>query len=324
MKPKTLLVGGLALFLGFTFLPIGINNGDVIDGYYATTSYASAVSRSQSAMVAPYVVTGKMTEEDSSGIKQVVDTMASGDKISDYLFLLTPRSDPYNFDLATPATTREAHSLTELRSSSSGWHGGCDVVTVEKTGDKVVWNCALFSGTVVRCAYETGSGARGRQVTVESDACPGLFFRYCHMAPGQSGNYDSYSKNETASSTTAGGSLLVKVGDHVDKGEPLGIMGNTGASKGTHAHFDLFIDIDMNTRELRPYTGSTNWYTNWRTSVTELFENNKSFKGLNWYLYPGSLKKPGTPVALDDIAILQKMGDMGNGDPSFAEGDAGN
>lgn len=318
MKPKTLLVGGLALFLGFTFLPIGINNGDVIDGYYATTSYASAVSRSQSAMVAPYITSGEVDEENSPAIKQVVESMGSGDGLADSIFLLTPVGDPYNFSAGIWSDIRQTCNLTKLRPGTwSGWHGGVDLGTKTAAGSTyVVWNCALFSGTVVDAQNES---SRGRQVTIESDDCPGLFIRYCHMAPGRGGNYDSYIQNNTASTTSAGGSTLVKVGDHVAKGDPVGVMGNTGSSGGTHLHFDIFVDIDLSTHELKTWASGVSKTTNWRTSITDLYANGKSFKGLKWYLYPGA-NKPGTPLTLDDIELLIKMGDVFDDEPSDEEG----
>ncbi len=82
---------------------------------------------------------------------------------------------------------------------------------------------AVQSGTVVLSkadrsgGYAGGYGMNGEIIFIEHPG--GYYSEYAHMAPG---------------------SRLVNVGDHVEKGQPIGGMGRTGAATGVHLHFGMW------------------------------------------------------------------------------------
>ena len=99
-------------------------------------------------------------------------------------------------------------------------HNGIDLVGAGYTLDYVV---AHSDGTVVGVVsninYNTSKSGRriyGNYVKIKHDN--GMFTFYAHLKYG---------------------SVAVKVGDRVSKGQVLGFMGNTGYSFGAHLHFEV-------------------------------------------------------------------------------------
>jgi murein DD-endopeptidase MepM/ murein hydrolase activator NlpD len=73
---------------------------------------------------------------------------------------------------------------------------------------------AAAAGVVVRAGW---NGAHGRQVEVRHAG--GLVTRYSHLS-----------------------AVLVEPGARVDRGDPVGLAGSSGAATGTHLHFELWRD----------------------------------------------------------------------------------
>ena len=99
-------------------------------------------------------------------------------------------------------------------------HNGIDLVGAGYTLDYVV---AHSDGTVVgvvsncnRNTSKTGERIYGNYVKIKHEN--GMFTFYAHLKYG---------------------SVAVKVGDRVSKGQVLGFMGNTGYSFGAHLHFEV-------------------------------------------------------------------------------------
>jgi murein DD-endopeptidase MepM/ murein hydrolase activator NlpD len=88
-------------------------------------------------------------------------------------------------------------------------HAGIDLATAEGTPYR-----AIHGGTVTAAGY---NGGYGYSVTVKTD--DGIEMIYAHSRR-----------------------LLVKTGDVVKPGQPLGEVGNTGASYGTHLHIETHVD----------------------------------------------------------------------------------
>ncbi len=118
--------------------------------------------------------------------------------------------------------TRGAYAISSYygyRSASIsgwGWHGGIDIVRSGggTSGTPVV---AAASGTV-EVAY---SGYSGYGHTVVINHGNGIKTRYAHMYPG---------------------SICVRVGQKVSKGQQIGRIGSTGNSTGPHLHFEVIVN----------------------------------------------------------------------------------
>lgn len=95
-------------------------------------------------------------------------------------------------------------------------HNGIDVVgTDDKTVRSVAGGTVGFAGTVSKSA---GGLTWQWGYYVRIDGNDGRKYYYCHMKAG---------------------SLLVRAGQKVQAGTPLGTMGNTGYSFGEHTHFEV-------------------------------------------------------------------------------------
>jgi murein DD-endopeptidase MepM/ murein hydrolase activator NlpD len=94
-------------------------------------------------------------------------------------------------------------------SGKMAWHAGVDFAG--KDGSEVV---SVASGVVTHAGKRSGYGQM-----VEVNHGGGYVTRYGHHA-----------------------SLLVKVGDIVKKGQPIGTMGSSGRSTGPHVHFEVLKD----------------------------------------------------------------------------------
>ena len=119
--------------------------------------------------------------------------------------------------------SKGAHAITldyGYTYSDGSFHKGVDLVTGKNTEDYVV---AIEDGTVVSCENSikgtnknTGTLGMGNYVILQHSN--GWRTRYQHMKYG---------------------SVAVKKGQTVKKGQMLGIIGNTGYSSGRHLHFDI-------------------------------------------------------------------------------------
>lgn len=119
-------------------------------------------------------------------------------------------------------------------------HNGIDIAAGVNGSAKIV---AAASGTVVK-ASDSGDGYGNCVIIQHSD---GYYTLYGHMATG---------------------SLTVKVGDTVNKGQQIGTMGSTGNSTGNHLHF-----------EVEKFDGEfsmSKYYTNERLDPVEFFNDDCS------------------------------------------------
>ena len=99
----------------------------------------------------------------------------------------------------------------------SGFHSGIDIVKYKSQLDYIV---AHSDGTVITAVdgldNMPGSNSAGNQVKI--DHGDGWYTWYVHMKKG---------------------SVTVKKGDRVKRGQVIGYMGNSGDSSGAHLHFGV-------------------------------------------------------------------------------------
>lgn len=99
----------------------------------------------------------------------------------------------------------------------SGFHGGLDMVSSKYGTDYIVaFDDGVVTATRNTIAGYTESQSSGNYVYI--DHGNGWSTRYLHMKKG---------------------TVCVKVGDKVTKGQVLGYMGSTGFSTGNHLHFEI-------------------------------------------------------------------------------------
>ena len=94
-----------------------------------------------------------------------------------------------------------------FREFDNKFHKGLDL----GTGSEIIPTYAAESGTVIFAGY---SGSAGNLITI--DHGNGLVTKYMHHSE-----------------------IYVKVGDHVEKGQQIGLSGTTGRSTGNHLHFQV-------------------------------------------------------------------------------------
>ena len=119
------------------------------------------------------------------------------------------------------------------------FHTGIDIHT---SGDQVIY--AAFSGTVTKAANSCGHVNYGKQCEHNNDygnsvrikGDDGLIAIYGHLKQN---------------------SILVKEGDYVEKGQPIGTMGSSGWSTGKHLHFEVR-DKNNKTINVTPANSTTN------------------------------------------------------------------
>lgn len=266
---KHAIIGLLIFTLVFLFLPTGQDGNAVVDNFQATTSYATSFKTTSAQLVSPYVVTGELGP-DSDMAKSVQTAMASA-QLAEYILEVVPYSDVYSPGEMRPVAPPSSE-FGKWRSWTTppAYHAGSDFSCSPSAGaGNGVWFHALFSGNVVLSYYHS---SWGRMVVIESDTMPGLYIRYCHMGPGNASLYggkcnkpykyengekptsggsrpsdweksQGYTAYNSESATWAGGSVQLKVGDHVNVGDRIGMVGTTGSSTGNHAHIELGVYI---------------------------------------------------------------------------------
>lgn len=106
---------------------------------------------------------------------------------------------------------------------NGSFHKGIDLVAASTAGKGADYIIAFADGTVTSykntfsgTTKDTGTAGMGNYVII--DHGNGFKTRYMHMLKG---------------------SVKVKTGDKVKKGQVIGYMGNTGNSTGRHLHFDI-------------------------------------------------------------------------------------
>ncbi len=126
------------------------------------------------------------------------------------------------FKLTSPRGYRNISGKTE-------YHGGLDLVALE---DKNIY--AIADGTVDAVPYENnGFGYYVRQKMPD-----GRRIYYGHMKKG---------------------SVAVKAGQKIKKGDLLGVMGSTGASTGAHTHLEIRVPgTSKESLDINDFTGIPN------------------------------------------------------------------
>lgn len=134
----------------------------------------------------------------------------------------------YGYGAALPSSGEWGWPATcSSISSPFGWrwgsfHDGTDIAGCGY-GSNIF---AAQSGTVVVSEYDGRYGVNGEYIVI--DHHNGYYSQYNHMCSG---------------------CRAVKVGDYVEKGQPIGGMGQTGAATGVHLHFSIWYGY--------PYRGGT-------------------------------------------------------------------
>lgn len=111
---------------------------------------------------------------------------------------------------------RGYHLLTsdyKTRNKKRPNHSGIDMIGENKTPDFII---AIEKGTVITSKYNISMG-----YYVEIEHENGVVSRYQHMKKG---------------------TIIVKKGEKVSKGQVIGYMGNTGMSTGAHLHLSILIN----------------------------------------------------------------------------------
>jgi murein DD-endopeptidase len=107
---------------------------------------------------------------------------------------------------------------------------------VVKTEDGIPENVPRADGKVITPALLTDKTNAGNMVALEIGK--GQYAFYAHLQPG---------------------SLRVKVGDRVRKGQLLGKVGNSGNSVGPHLHFHVGIGPELNRYDFLPHVYRSYW-----------------------------------------------------------------
>ena len=119
-------------------------------------------------------------------------------------------------EVRNPVLKRGYHYLTsdfKTRNENRKTHNGMDFIGKNKSIDEVI---AIEEGVVVVCGYDKGGA--GYWLSIETN---GIQARYFHLKKG---------------------SILVKKGELVKKGQVLATMGDTGNANGIHLHFAIYKD----------------------------------------------------------------------------------
>lgn len=189
-----------------------------------------------------------------------------------------------NFRVTSPRGER-------ILNGEKDFHKGIDLVGME---DTTVY--AVSSGTV-RTAYQANGAGNYVVVTMED----GRRIFYMHLA-----------------------SFLVKNGAKIKKGEPIGIMGNTGNSYGSHTHLEIRPEGSTSASlDINEFTGIPNikgvYYYNPNTETEENGFTSESFDRLISEYFDRLRCKEPSEWSADARAYVESHGLFeGDGSGNFA------
>lgn len=138
-------------------------------------------------------------------------------------------------DVKCPVLKNGVHYLTSdyaSRNKSRSTHSGMDMIGKRQACDYII---AIADGKVVTSEYNQYFG-----YYVRIQHKNGMYSVYYHMQKG---------------------SVKVKVGDSVTKGQVIGYMGSTGYSTGAHLHFGVYTNITTHVDPLPYLKGEKNFET---------------------------------------------------------------
>lgn len=187
-----------------------------------------------------------------------------------------------------PVLKQGVHYLTsdyKTRNKKRPTHGGMDMIGKDYACDYII---AIDGGKVVTSKYSTSAGY---YVEIKHDN--GAISRYLHMKKG---------------------SLTVKKGDTVAKGQTLGYMGNTGNSSGAHLHFG--VKVNGNNVDPKPYLMGEKTFEAKKVDVIyQVYDNKKkkwlgeiiNFNNIDGNGYAGVFNSPigGLRVKLSDNTTIR-------------------
>lgn len=193
-------------------------------------------------------------------------------------------------DVKCPVLKQGVHYLTSdygyrtLKGKKS-FHSGVDLIGKGYACDYII---AIDGGKVITSKYSTSAG-----YYVEIKHENGVISRYLHMKKG---------------------SLAVKKGDTVTKGQTLGYMGSSGNSTGAHLHFG--IKENGNNVDPKPYLmGEKTFEVNYANVIYQVYDNNKkkwlgeiiNYNNVDGNGYAGIFNSPigGLRVKLSDNTIIR-------------------
>ena len=116
-----------------------------------------------------------------------------------------------NINISCPVngTVTSIYGAREEVFKNVGYHTGVDIANVLNTPV-----CSATDGVVVKT--QDMDKYYGNNIEIENN---GVIFKYAHL-----------------------NQINVKVGDNISTGDVIGLMGSTGASTGSHLHFEIKIN----------------------------------------------------------------------------------
>lgn len=285
------VVAVCGLFVLFMLYPTGSAAADVLAGYHSTLSITSS-----EAIPWTYYSEAKALADTTDPLIEDVEAAIGGiDGMCPYLWVQADRVTPVSLSDTTVNSSfphrGRAHVYEDYTGPGSN-HNGTDYgCTIKNKG--IIYQVALWPGTVIVAGPNS---SYGNYVVI--DHGHGFYTLYAHMGFGNATTaggrplwWESEAKKIIGNNKS---SLLVKVGDHVEAGQPLGTLGTTGSSTGPHAHIELQLRSSYHSGV--PY----------RAGLTNLLFGGKSFSELKWYKGSKAVGF-GSATSLEDAANDQGL-----------------